>query len=78
VGRFSFPNPLKSPLVQGGTLFSSHVAPQCGMNSPEKGEESVANQDRIATNESRGVEGVVGNVAGEVSWLNQALMLDFP
>ena len=26
-------NPLKSPLVQGGTLFSSNVAPQRGMKN---------------------------------------------
>ena len=32
------PKPLKSPLVQGGTLFSSNVAPQGGMkNSHENG-----------------------------------------
>ncbi len=33
VGWFPFQTPLKSPLVQGGTLFSSNVAPQRGMKN---------------------------------------------
>ena len=33
----TFKTPLKSPLVQGGTLFSSNVAPQRGMKIPSLG-----------------------------------------
>jgi hypothetical protein len=41
---FSSKTPLKSPLVQGGTLFSSRVVPQGGMkNSLQKLEGDVWN-----------------------------------
>ena len=63
----AFQNPLKSPLIQGGTVFSSNVAPQHDMkNSPKNGIQFVD----VAFD--AGVQPTIHNGGPDKKWIPEA------
>ncbi len=63
----AFKNPLKSPLIQGRTVFSSNVAPQRGMKNSPKNEIQFVDVASEA-----GVQPTIHNGGPEKKWIPEA------